>query len=49
MKEDQLTIYEKAERAGRTEHKNKKLFDQEEEAQRIRSIILKPKQYKHYI
>lgn len=49
MKDDQLTVYEKAERAGRTERSNKNLFDQEEEAKRIRSIILKPKQYKHYI
>ena len=48
MKEDQLTIYEKAERQGKTERKQKNIFEQDEEAQRIRNIILKPKQYKHY-
>lgn len=49
MKEDQLTIYEKAERAGRTEKTNKTLFDQEKEREHIQNIILKPKQHKHYI
>ena len=49
MKSDQLTIYEKAEREGRTERKDKNIFHQQEEAEHIRNLILKPKMNKNYI
>ena len=48
MKSDQLTIYEKAEREGRTERKDKNIFHQQEEAEHIRNLILKPKMNKNY-